>query len=108
MSDAWKNLIGGGIAGSVGKTVTAPLSRITLLLQVGAVKAEVMKASGFESLARTWSTIYREEGIRAFWKGNMTAIIHRFPYSAINFSMYELFRDFFCKDQGLRLRLTLT
>jgi hypothetical protein len=100
MSDTQKNLISGGIAGSVGKTITAPLSRMTLLLQVGAVSSDVINSRGFDSVIRTWQCIYREEGIRAFWKGNLTSIIHRFPYSAINFSIYEVFRDAICQGKG--------
>jgi hypothetical protein len=30
-----------------------------------------------------------KEGFLAFWKGNLTSVIHRFPYSAINFHCYE-------------------
>ena len=97
MSDAQKNLVAGGIAGSVGKTLTAPLSRMTLLLQVGAVCSHVANSRGLESMIRTCRSIYKEEGLRAFWKGNLTSIIHRFPYSAINFSMFEIFRDSLCK-----------
>lgn len=33
--------------------------------------------------------IIKEEGILSFWKGNLTSVIHRFPYSAINFTVYE-------------------
>ena len=29
---------------------------------------------------------HREEGIRAFWKGNGTNVIRIFPYSAVQFS----------------------
>ena len=30
-----------------------------------------------------------QEGVMAFWKGNLASVLHRFPYSAINFSVYE-------------------
>lgn len=26
----------------------------------------------------------------AFWKGNMTSVVHRFPYSGINFYAFEV------------------
>ena len=101
MSDSEKSLLSGGIAGSVGKTCTAPLSRITVLLQVSAGRLSPQDSYGMSSLTRTWTAIHKEEGFRAFWKGNLVSIIHRFPYSAINFAMYERFRDMLCKGGRL-------
>ena len=31
----------------------------------------------------------REEGVRAFWKGNGTNVVRIFPYSAVQFSANE-------------------
>jgi hypothetical protein len=31
----------------------------------------------------------RQEGVRSLWKGNFATIVHRLPYSASNFWMYE-------------------
>jgi hypothetical protein len=92
LSDTQKNLLCGGIAGCVGKTIIAPLNRVTILLQVSDSSGTNMSA------IHTARGIWKEEGIKAFWKGNLTSIIHRFPYSAINFSAYEIFRDSFCGE----------
>lgn len=96
LSDAQKSLLAGGVAGSTGKTVTAPLSRLTVLLQVGAVQ-QCQQRGAFQSLLHTANNILKSEGLRAFWKGNLTSVIHRFPYSAINFTLYEKVRDILCK-----------
>lgn len=96
LSDAQKSLLSGGIAGSTGKTVTAPLSRLTVLLQVGAVQ-QCQHRGAMQSLLHTANNILKKEGLRAFWKGNLTSVIHRFPYSAINFTLYEKVRDLLCK-----------
>jgi solute carrier family 25 (mitochondrial phosphate transporter), member 23/24/25/41 len=37
--------------------------------------------------------VIRSEGVRALWKGNGVTIIHRLPYSAINFWAYERFTE---------------
>ena len=95
LSDSQKSLLSGGIAGCTGKTFTAPLSRLTVLLQVGAVH-QCQHRSAVQSLFHTGKTILNSQGIKSFWKGNLTAICHRFPYSAINFTLYEKFRDFLC------------
>lgn len=36
--------------------------------------------------------IFQEEGVMAFWKGNTVTIVHRLPYSAINFFAYETYK----------------
>lgn len=38
------------------------------------------------------SRIIHEEGVRAFWKGNLVTIAHRLPYSSINFYAYEHYK----------------
>lgn len=30
-----------------------------------------------------------QEGLRSLWKGNLATILHRIPYSAVNFSTFE-------------------
>lgn len=93
LNDTNKNLLCGGISGCIGKTFIAPLNRITILLQV---TDNIKKITKFGSTINLALGIYYDEGIKAFWKGNLTSVIHRFPYSAINFSVYELLRDKIC------------
>jgi hypothetical protein len=33
--------------------------------------------------------IVREEGVLSLWKGNLMSVVHRFPYSAINFFAFD-------------------
>lgn len=37
--------------------------------------------------------IFREEGFRAFWKGNLVTIAHRLPYSSISFYSFERYKN---------------
>lgn len=39
--------------------------------------------------------IIERGGILSLWKGNVTSVIHRFPFSAINFYVHENMLDFF-------------
>ena len=106
----------GGIAGSVGKTITAPLSRLTILYQVNnalppsqrisilgssdsmlSLTSHILKTEGFSALWKVHyynhyfhHNNYLKNQIIAFIKGNLTSVIHRFPYSAINFATYEI------------------
>jgi solute carrier family 25 (mitochondrial phosphate transporter), member 23/24/25/41 len=97
------NMIAGGLGGVVGKTCTAPLSRLTILYQLTPLlKASSMsgivhgtlgpgerQGGAFVSLLKEAKHVARTEGPLAFWKGNLTSVLHRFPYSAINFSSYQ-------------------
>ncbi|KAA8518957.1 hypothetical protein F0562_016269 [Nyssa sinensis] len=86
-------LLAGGIAGAFSKTCTAPLARLTILLQVQGMHSDVAalsKASIWHEALR----IVNEEGFRAFWKGNLVTIAHRLPYSSVNFYAYEHYKSF--------------
>ncbi|XP_016471969.2 uncharacterized protein LOC107794029 isoform X2 [Nicotiana tabacum] len=85
-------LLAGGVAGAVSKTCTAPLARLTILFQVQGMHAD----AGSLKKASIWleaSRIVREEGYRAFWKGNLVTIAHRLPYSSISFYAFERYKN---------------
>lgn len=44
-------------------------------------------------LFQAFSEVIRQEGLRALWKGNGVTIVHRLPYSAVNFWSYERCSD---------------
>ena len=86
-----KTMVAGGVAGCVAKTVTAPLARLTLLYQVAPIQSNNRITEPLMTVCRR---ILHEEGVLSFWKGNLTSVIHRFPYSAINFYTYDTFTKF--------------
>lgn len=88
--EAAKQLLCGGIAGSVAKTVTAPFSRLTILFQVHSmVTTRSNRPKYAMNIKGGFSKIIERGGYKSLWKGNMTSVLHRFPYSAINFFVYE-------------------
>ena len=88
--EAMKQLFCGGVAGSFAKTITAPFSRLTILFQVHSmVTTKVDRPKYAMSLSGGFSKIIDRGGLRSLWRGNMTSVLHRFPYSAINFYVYE-------------------
>lgn len=50
--------------------------------------ATLTKASIWHEASR----IIREEGFRAFWKGNLVTVAHRLPYSSVNFYAYDHYK----------------
>ncbi|CAM9118856.1 unnamed protein product [Ectocarpus fasciculatus] len=88
-------MITGGTAGTLAKTATAPLSRLTILYQVHAVAKNGPNFKSYsmnQSMINVVKDITRQEGVLSFWRGNLTAAIHRFPYSAVNFAVYDFVR----------------
>jgi len=91
---ALKHLFCGGVSGSVAKTVTAPLSRLTILFQVHSlVTTKESRPKYAMSINEGVSKIIQRGGLLGLWKGNGTSVLHRFPFSAINFYVYENMLD---------------
>ncbi|KAL6756528.1 mitochondrial carrier domain-containing protein [Haematococcus lacustris] len=44
-------------------------------------------------LLRVWHQVWRQEGAASLWKGNLATIIHRVPYSATNFAVFEATKE---------------
>ncbi|GMH30578.1 hypothetical protein Nepgr_032421 [Nepenthes gracilis] len=94
-------LLAGGIAGAVSKTCTAPLARLTILFQVQGMHSNVATLRK-ASIWREASRIINEEGVCAFWKGNLVTIAHRLPYSSVSFYSYEHYKNLLQSVSGLQ------
>ncbi|RLN57895.1 hypothetical protein BBJ29_005862 [Phytophthora kernoviae] len=86
-------LFAGGVAGSVGKTVTAPLSRLTILFQVHSMVSTRHTDRFSPTVSGAFTKVLKNEGALAFWKGNGASVLHRFPYSAVNFFTFEMVKN---------------
>lgn len=89
----------GGSAGAIARTTTAPLERIKLLFQVQAVPSSGERAGAYTSVRQAWLRIYREEGFRAFWKGNGANVVRIFPYTAVQMAANDQYKRFAAPDQ---------
>lgn len=79
--------ISGGIAGSLAKTLVAPIDRCKILLQVHNVHYEGFGI--FESFYR----IVQKEGFFSLYKGNGAQMLRIFPYAAMQFTSYETYKS---------------
>lgn len=82
------SFIAGGVAGAVSRTVVSPLERLKILFQVQGVGRNEYKMSVPKALAKMW----RDEGWRGFMAGNGTNCIRIVPYSAVQFSAYNVYK----------------
>ncbi|KAK4530534.1 hypothetical protein CCYA_CCYA04G1391 [Cyanidiococcus yangmingshanensis] len=85
-----KTLLAGGVAGAAAKTAVAPLDRVKILLQVARLHGG---ARAYSSIPQTFRSIYAEEGIRGFYRGNSATLSRIFPYAAIQFTAFEVYHD---------------
>lgn len=92
----------GAVAGGVGKTLTAPLERAKILLQVrgGLQQGAVAAAAQQGSLLKSLNSIAKTEGILAFWKGNTAQLARIIPYSAAQLCSNEVFKGIMADEDG--------
>lgn len=83
-----KSLLAGGVAGMCAKTVVAPLDRVKILLQA---QNKHYKQLGVGASLKKVAT---NEGPVALFKGNAAQMVRVFPYGAIQFTAFEVFKGF--------------
>ncbi|XP_004287532.1 PREDICTED: graves disease carrier protein [Fragaria vesca subsp. vesca] len=81
-----KELIAGGVAGGVAKTVVAPLERIKILFQTR--RSEYQSLGLFGSVKK----IAKTEGPMGFYRGNGASVARIVPYAALHYMSYEQYR----------------
>jgi len=91
-----RNIIAGGFAGMIAKSVVAPFDRIKILYQVSSVKFQIVKLPGIAK------HIIQDEGLQALWKGNTATLIRVFPYSGIQFMVFDRCKTYILHEQESR------
>jgi len=86
------DFVAGGLSGGTTRLIVAPLDviKIRFQVQVGGKNREgVAIKPKYTSVRQTFSTIIKEEGVLALWKGNLTAEYLWIAYAAIQFAAYK-------------------
>lgn len=89
----YQNLLAGLATGVVSRTVTSPIDVVKVLIQVG---------SSGGSAVETVKSLIKEDGIKAFWRGNGAAVLNVGPQTAIKFCV----RDYLTKTYSTNGSLT--
>ena len=84
-----RSLLAGGVAGMAAKSIVAPIDRIKILYQVSS------RIFRLQDVPRIATKIIRDEGFTALWKGNTATMIRVFPYSGIQFMVFDRCKTFF-------------
>eukprot|EP00798_Chlamydomonas_sp_ICE-L_P006220 gene6220-2837_t len=86
-----KLLVSGGLAGAVSRTLTAPIDRLKMLLQIHD------NARGI-SLQEGWMKMRAEGTYTAYFKGNGANVLKIAPETAMKLTLNDLFKDMVAKD----------
>ena len=91
-----RNLVAGGLAGMLAKSIVAPFDRIKILYQVSSAHFHLWK------VPQIAYRIVKEEGLSALWKGNTATLVRVFPYSGIQFMVFDRCKTFMLKEQEIK------
>jgi solute carrier family 25 (adenine nucleotide translocator) protein 4/5/6/31 len=90
----------GGVSAAISKTLASPIEVVKLRLQ----NVDAMLKSGaldkpYTGIVDCATTVTKDEGVKALWKGNGTNVIRYFPTQALNFSLKDYFKRLFGKSK---------
>jgi len=99
MSDFMINFLAGGVSGAVAKTCTAPIERVKLLIQTQDANPKIIsgEVARYTGIVDCFTRVAKEQGVGAFWRGNLTNIIRYFPTQAFNFAFKDGIKAMFPK-----------
>jgi len=98
-SDFLINFLAGGVSGAVAKTCTAPIERVKLLIQTQDANPKIIsgEVARYTGIVDCFVRVTKEQGVAAFWRGNLTNIIRYFPTQAFNFAFKDSIKAMFPK-----------
>jgi len=99
MSDFLIDFALGGISGTIAKTCTAPIERVKLLIQTQDANPKIRsgEVARYTGIADCFIRVNKEQGLKAFWRGNLTNCIRYFPTQAFNFAFKDSIKKIFPK-----------
>ncbi|EIE18155.1 mitochondrial carrier, partial [Coccomyxa subellipsoidea C-169] len=84
-----QELLAGGAAGGLAKTMVAPLERVKILFQTGRMRGK--------GVGETLRNILEKEGVGGLFRGNGASVLRIVPYAALHFGAYEYYRELLVK-----------
>ncbi|XP_021625012.1 mitochondrial adenine nucleotide transporter ADNT1-like [Manihot esculenta] len=89
----------GACAGIIAMSATYPMNMVRGRLTVQTVNSPYQ----YRGMLHALSTVLREEGPRALYKGRLPSVIGVIPYVGLNFAVYELLKDWLVKAKPFGL-----
>jgi len=85
----------GGVSAAISKTAVAPIERVKLLLQTQDANAKLTGDKKYKGIMDVFVRVPKEEGVSAFWRGNLANVIRYFPTQALNFAFKDTYKKIF-------------
>jgi len=82
--DSTASFISGGFAGAISRTVVSPFERAKILFQV-----QGTGTANYNGMFPTIWKMWKEEGFKGLFRGNGLNCLRIFPYSAVQFYVYQ-------------------
>lgn len=75
------DLLVGGIAGAITKTLMAPIERVKILMQTQDSNPKILSGEEkrYSSLVDCFTRVRGEQGMNAFWRGNLVNCLRYAP-----------------------------
>lgn len=91
------NFMAGGVSGAVAKTATAPIERVKIMIQTQDANPKIIsgEVARYTGIIDCFTRVAKEQGIKAFWRGNFTNVIRYFPTQAFNFAFKDSLKELF-------------
>merc|ERR1712002_698509 len=90
-----KDFLAGGVAAAISKTAVAPIERVKLLLQVQHASKQISAENAYKGMVDCFVRIPKEQGVLAYWRGNLANVIRYFPTQALNFAFKDKYKQIF-------------
>lgn len=94
--------VAGGAAGATSRTVVSPLERLKIIMQVQpkAAGGGAGSRGAYTGVLSGLTKMWHEEGFKGFMRGNGINCLRIAPYSAVQFSTYEILKNALTDEQG--------
>lgn len=91
----YKDFLAGGTASAIADTITAPVERVKLLLQLQNSSQQILKSEQYKGIIDVLQRLPKEQGILSFWRGNSLNVLRGFPIQAFNLSFKDYLHVYF-------------
>uniref|UniRef100_A0A914PK45 ADP/ATP translocase n=1 Tax=Panagrolaimus davidi TaxID=227884 RepID=A0A914PK45_9BILA len=92
------DFVSGGTAAAVSKTAVAPIERVKLLLQVQDASLSIAAHKRYKGILDVLVRIPKEQGFKAFWRGNLPNVVRYFPTLSLNFAFKDIYKMLFLNN----------
>lgn len=104
-----QDFLAGGVSGAIAKTCTAPIERVKLIIQTQDANPRIIsgEVARYTGIGDCFTRVYQEQGLGAFWRGNLVNVLRYFPTQAFNFAFKDSIKSLFPKQKSFGGKLAV-